>query len=158
MKFVQVVAAMGLVSLLYGCAAASVTLAPVGPNPSRVALRAGDGQLVVFSAITGRSEGDDPSWYQHTDYTIYNQQHEVVKHVFNAMGHYSTTPQIIALPPGKYFVKAEAKDYASVWAPVVIEPGRTTRVHLDDTWQPASDSKTALIKLPSGAPVGWKIE
>jgi hypothetical protein len=158
MKHICMIAAMGLTSLLFGCTSVQVAVAPVGPNPNREALRTSDGQLEVFSAITGRTEGDDPTWFQHTDYTIYNQQQQSVKHVFNALGHYSSAPRAITLPPGKYFVKARAKDYASVWVPVVIEPGRTTRVHLDDTWRPIADSKTPLIKLPSGTPVGWRIE
>jgi hypothetical protein len=39
---------------------------------------------------------------------------------------------------------------------VVIKAGRTTRVHLDDKWQPPADTpKDELVTMPDGKPVGW---
>ncbi|HEX4348942.1 MAG TPA: hypothetical protein VH251_01075, partial [Verrucomicrobiae bacterium] len=141
-------------SLLVGCST-PVAVGPVGPNPYALENSTKNGQLEVFSALTPRTEGDDPTWYQHTDYTVYNQRGDAVKHVNNTVGHYATEPRLIDLPPGQYLVKAEAKDYPSVTVPVVIDPGRMTKVHLDGTWRPADNRKTAFVRLPAGNPVGW---
>ena len=78
-----------------------------------------------------------------------------MKHVRNTVGHYATQPRVISLPPGNYVVKAEAADYLWVDVPVVIDPGRITRIHLDNAWRPTEVRKTALVSLPTGNPVGW---
>jgi hypothetical protein len=65
----------------------------------------------------------------------------------------------VALPAGRYFVKAQGKDYLQVEVPITIERGRTTRVHLDDKWNlPADTPKRELVSLPNGNPVGWCAE
>jgi hypothetical protein len=154
MKYMPTIAGMTLMSLLLGCST-PVTVGPVGPNPAALENPAKKGQLEVFSALTPRTEGNNPTWYQHTDYTIYNLHGRTVKHVNNTIGYYSSEPRLINLPPGKYLVKAEAEDYPSVTVPVIIDSGRITKVHLDDAWRPADDRKTAFITLPAGNPVGW---
>ncbi len=145
---------MALTSALLGCAT-PVTVGLVGPNPAAVENPNRHGQLKVFSALTPRFEGTNPTWYQHTDYTVCNPQGGTIKRVNNTVGYYSSEPRIINLPPGNYLVKAEAKDYLSVTVPVVIDSGRITKVHLDGAWRPADNRKTALVTLPGGNPVGW---
>ena len=154
MKHVFTLAGIALTSLLLGCST-PVAVGPVGPNPAALENPARNGRLEVFSALAPRTEGNNPTWYQHTDYTVYSQQGKVVKRVDNADGYYSSEPRLVSLPPGKYLVKAEAKDYLSVAVPVVIDSGRITKVHLDDTWRPADNRKTALVTLPGGNPIGW---
>lgn len=156
MKRVFFIAGAVLIALVAGCST-PLSVATVGPNPTGVNNHASYGQLQVFSALTGRTEGNNPTWFQHTDYTVYNQQGKAVKHVANWTGHYSGTPRVINLPPGKYVVKAEAEDYLWVAVPAVIVPGHVTRVHLDDAWQPAGVSRTELVRLPTGSPVGWTV-
>lgn len=123
---------MGLTCLIMGCSSAPVAVAPVGPNPVGLNYEMSNGQLEVFSALIGRSEGNNPCWYQHAGYTVYSAQGLCVKHADNTVGHYEQRPRLVSLPLGKYFVRAGAKDYLSVKVPVVIEAGRVTKVHLDD--------------------------
>jgi hypothetical protein len=138
-----------------------VALAPVGPNPAGAANGATKttGHLEVYSALTECHEGDEydtnPMWYQHTDYVVCNSNGERIRHVFNTVGHYAQRPRRIDLPPGEYLVKAEAKDYMAVEIPVIIRPGRTTRVHLDGAWHP-SIPNSEVVSAPAGYPVGWR--
>lgn len=154
----------GMVSVLVGCATTPVALAPVGPNPAGRERAVSKGELQVFSNLGEESDdqnqgGTDPVWYQHRDYNIYNLQGKLVKHVDNTIGHYEQAPRRVALPAGRYLVKAQAKDYLRVAVPVTIEPGRTTRVHLDDKWQlPADTPHRELVCLPNGDPAGWRTE
>jgi hypothetical protein len=148
-----------------GCATPPVVVAPVGPNPLNAESVASIGSLQVFSKVVhqydDQNQGGDgiSGWQQHTDYSIYDLHGKPVLHVFNETGHYAETPKQIALPVGKYLVKAQAKDYFWVPVPVEIEAGRTTKVHLDDNWEiPANTSKDVLVRLLSGTPVGWRAE
>jgi hypothetical protein len=82
-----------------------------------------------------------------------------IKHVFNSIGHYNEVPRTITLPPGEYLVRAETKNRMRVDVPVVIEQGRTTRVHLEAHWEPPTEiTKAELVSLPDGFPVGWRAE
>jgi hypothetical protein len=157
MKTIPIILGSALASLLLGCSSPSVVLAPVGPSPAAPGNTSGDGQLEVFSAVRGHTEGNNPTWYQHTDYYIYNEQNQSVKRVDNKVGHYDRAPRMIELPAGNYNVKARAKDYLWVKVPVVVEAGKTTEVHLDDAWTPSPESKpTDLVNVPAGYPVGWR--
>src|SRR5579864_8488010 len=130
---------LGIIPMLVSCASQPITLAPVGPNPfAHRASRTRNGYLQVFSRLSLQNDdqnqggsGGDPSWYQHTDYSVYSVKGKLVKHVGNTVGHYSTSPRLVSLRPGRYILRAEAKEWLSVKVPVVIEPGRTTKVHLD---------------------------
>jgi len=125
---------------------------------------ASKGELQVFSCLDEESDdqnqgSQDPVWYQHSDYSIYNLHGKLVKRVNNTTGHYEQAPRRVALPAGRYIVKAQANDYLQVKLPVTIEPGRTTRVHLDDNWKlPAGTQKRELVYMPNGNPVGWSAE
>ena len=115
-----------------------------------------DGGLQVFSRLIGRSEGDNPTWYQHTDYYIYGRDGKLARRIGNNDGRYAEPPRQVMLPAGQYLVVAQANDYFWVEVPVTIKRGQTTRVHLDDHWQPPADApKTELVCLPNGNPVGW---
>ncbi len=155
MKYLTVILGMGLSSLLLGCSSVPVVVAPVGPNPAGVVSQTRDGQLEVYSDLIVRTEGDNPTWYQHRDYTVYDPQGKPVEHVRNTVGYYARRPSSISLPPGKYLVRAEAKDYLRVEVPVVIKSGQITRVHLDDDWRPTDAPQTVVVSLPTGNPVGW---
>jgi hypothetical protein len=150
------------VLLMVGCCTAPVCCARVGPNPADSRTLASQGQLEVFTSLVEQSDdqnagSEDPVWYQHADYDIYNLHGQRVKHVDNIIGHYEDAPRKVTLPAGHYVVRAQAKDYHQVKVPVTIEPGRTTRVHLDDTWRPpARTLSRELASLPNGNPVGWR--
>jgi hypothetical protein len=155
-KNILIIMGAAMTILITGCSTAPVTLAPVGPNPAALQTTAADGQLQVFSALSGRVEGDNPTWYQHSDYYLCDADGRIMKHVDNAIGYYAQDPRLIALPPGKYMVKARAKGVMRAEVPVVIKSGEITRVHLDGKWQPlAQIPKTEVLKAPAGYPVGW---
>ena len=148
--------------LLVGCATTPVFLVPVGPNPISPPGPTADGALEVFSALQERRDGNEfdanPAWYQHTDYMIYSASGRRIRHVFNSVGHYAQSPRLVTMSPGRYLVNAEAKGFLRVWVPVVVEPGRTTKIHLDAKWTPAAGIPTTeLVSAPSGYPVGWRM-
>lgn len=149
------ICAVALIWLVVGCSSTPLVLAPVGPNPVGLSDPTPNGQLEVFSALNGHSEGNNPAWFQHADYAIYSVQGRCLKHVGNTVGYYSLRPRIISLPAGNYVVRAQAKDYQFVEVPIVIDPGRITKVHLDDAWRPGDIGGSALVDLPTGYPVGW---
>jgi len=159
MKHVCFLLGASLVSLWVGCASTPVALAPVGPDPAGNKSMATDGGLQVFSSLVGRTEGDNPTWYQHTDYYVYDLRGRLVKRVKNNVGYYAEAPRRVILPAGRYLVKAQANDYLRVSVPVTIKRGQTTSVHLDDSWTfPGDAPKTKLVRLPNGSPVGWQAE
>ena len=125
MKFVPVVLEASFTLWLLGCAATSVAVAPVGPNPQSSFSPDQEGQLQVYSSLVARVEGNNPTWYQHSDYVIYDQSGNRVKYVGNITGRYAQSPRSVNLPPGRYFVRAAATDYLRVEVPVVIAPGRS---------------------------------
>ena len=146
-----------LSALALGHASVPLTVAPVGPPAGAGSTTSGPGQLEVFSALKARAAGDDPVWYQHSSYDLYDSHGRRLKHVYNVVGYYEQAPRLITLPAGKYVVKAQAKDYLWVEVPVVIQPGETTRIHLDDAWQPPpGTASTELVSVPAGYPVGWR--
>jgi hypothetical protein len=157
---------LGIIPLLASCAQ-PITLAPVGPNPfAGRSSSVGTGCLQVFSRLAEQSDdqnqgggGGNPVWYQHTDYNVYDAKGKLVKHVDNVVGHYSTSPRLVSLRPGNYTVRSQAKGWLSVKVPVVIEADRTTKVHLDENWQPpAGTPKTDLVTAPDGYPAGWSAD
>jgi hypothetical protein len=163
MKFV--IFLLGIVSVLslVGCTSTPVAVAAVGPDSFETGIASSNGVLEVYSRLSRQSddqnqnEGGNPAWYQHSNYSIYNQNGRLLKRVINTIGHYDSTPCQVLLPPGQYVVKARAKDYFWVSVPVTIESGRTTRVHLDDDWKsPADSQESELVILPNGNPVGWR--
>jgi hypothetical protein len=156
MKSIIILLGAGLVSFLAGCATTPIALAPVGPDPHGLQTTASDGNLEVYSGLVACFEGNNPPWHQHSDYRIYDLQGRLVKYVGNAPGHYDQAPLLVSLPPGEYRLHARASDYLRVDVPVIIERGRTTKVHLDDRWRlPAYASNNELVSLPNGNPVGW---
>ncbi len=151
---------MGIIPVLVSCASRPVGLAPVGPSPFTGGVASGStGCLRVFSEREPVIEGDTPIYYQHSDYAVFNARGKLIKYVDNTNGHYETSPRDVPLPPGRYVVRARAKDYLSVEVPVVVQAGRTTSVHLDDRWRPPpSTPRTEFVFEPGGQPVGWSAE
>jgi hypothetical protein len=154
MKNILFLMGAAITILITGCSTTPVTLAPVGPNPAGLRTTSANGQLEVFSALSGRSEGNNPTWYQHSDYYLCDSHGQRLEHVNNTTGYYAQTPRLITLPSGKYIVETKAKDMLRAKVAVVIKAGKITRVHLDGNWQPLG-SKTEVVKAPAGYPVGW---
>lgn len=146
-----------MASVLAGCSTTPVGLATVGPNPVGLQTTSANGQLIVYSALSGHGEGNNPTWYRHTDYYICNQNGRRIEDVRNNRGYYSETPRTVTLPAGKYVVEAQAKGLLRVRVPVVIKAGEITIVHLDGDWQPGSTvAQNEIVSSPPGYPVGWR--
>ena len=149
----------GAALLMAGCHSTLVLQTPVGPEPFERQTTGPTGRLLVFSAKEARGDGDDPIYYQHSDYSIYGSQGKRIKRVGNTKGHFDETPRLVDLPPGTYVVKARAECYDRVEVPVVIKSGRTTVVHLDKEWKPAFTAQnTELVNLPQGYVIGWSAQ
>jgi hypothetical protein len=158
-KSILLIMGAALATLVTGCSTTLVAFAPVGPNPASYQTTATNGQLEVFSALSERIEGDNPTWSQHSDYYLCDSHGRRLEHVDNNTGYYSENPRLITLPPDKYIVEARAKDVLRAKVPVVIKPGEITRVHLDGNWQPPAETpKTEAVEAPSGYPVGWRVD
>jgi hypothetical protein len=157
MKIILLILVTGMASFLAGCSSPPLALAPIGPGPAGRGSMASGGELEVFSKMVGRSQGNNPSWRQHSDYYIYDLQGRLIKHVRNTVGYYERAPGLVALPAGNYLVKARAKDYFWVDVPVAIRSGETTAVYLDKSWNIPSDADTnEVVYLPDGYPAGWR--
>jgi hypothetical protein len=159
MKNINFVLGLGLASWLAGCS--STPVAPVGPNPNRTPVASSTGVLEVYSRQVAHRDDQEiggngaADWNQHGNYTIYAPD-GTARQVRNAEGRYEVAPKPVTLKPGKYVIKAQAADFAWVEVPVTIEPGRTTRVHLDYNWSPPPNTpKDELVTLPNGRPIGW---
>lgn len=117
--------------------------------------------MIVYSRLSWRSddqnqESRDAAWHQHSDYYLCDAHGRVMKHVFNAGGHYSREPRAVKLPAGSYIVEAQSAPDYWVKVPVVVKRGATTEVHLDGNWAPPSYlDHSKLVTMPNGNPVGW---
>lgn len=148
---------MTIALLLVGCSTTPVSIGTVGPGP--YALKTSDssgGSLQVYSALVGRSEGDDPAWFQHSDYYLKKNTAGKYRHVDNATGHYAKRPRTVVLAPGRYTVRAQAGNGGWVEAPVVIRRGETTVISLDQSWNPGAAPETEIVRMPDGSAVGWR--
>jgi hypothetical protein len=152
-----IIVATVFTSLVAYNAIAAAALPTVGPDPSGLQSHSVSGQLEVFSKLKAHSQGNNPPWYQHVDYYIYDLKGNELQHVDNKVGYYASAPRTITLPAGHYLIKASAKGAYMLDVPVVIESGRMTSVHLDGTWKlPANTPATKFVNSPSGYPVGWR--
>lgn len=167
----------GALFLVAGCATTPklASLAPVGPAPNAPPQPSGQGYLQVYSARPLADKNvnmreffwDDyqasnqfPRTPAHTGYTIYTWDGRFLRKVTNASNRDEPQPTRVTLPPGLYQIKAEAKgdnpQPFTVRVPVLIEPGKTTMVHLEGNWQPErAFTDNEVVRLPNGEIVGW---
>lgn len=159
MKKLCAVSGVILALTVVGCSSPPLNLAQVGPNPAGQSDYSKSGQLQVFSVTHTERDGNEydinPAWQQHADYGIYTADgRHRIRYVSNSIGKYAQRPALVSLPAGRYIVRTEDRNYETVNVPVVIEVGRTTRVHLDGAWQPPT--RINVVTTPSGSPVGWR--
>ncbi len=168
----------GALGALTGCASTSqyALTQAVGPAPSARANNAGNGILEVYSArqpaqvdpnyavfFEGESFLKNLAYLPaHTDYNIYTPDGKLLKHVQNSQTLGDPEPARVALPAGRYELEAETETsggLAMVSLPVVVEPSKTTGVHLDGRWTPPANSPSnELVALPNGQIAGWRAE
>jgi hypothetical protein len=146
---------------LAGCATRSpmVVDQPVGPDlaPPKVNFIAGNGQLVVYSALEAANpiNSDFPT---HAGYEIDDADGKLVRHVDNRGGSFYQMPAAVSLPPGKYVVKAPATNYGLVTVPVVIKENETTTLDLEATHfrQHKPTGAGQWVRLPTGEVIGMR--
>jgi hypothetical protein len=110
MKSVYSLLTTALVGLLIQCCSAQVSLAPAKPDSIASNSMTYRGELLLFSNLAGRSEGNNSAWYQSTNFGIYNLHGKLAKPVDNAIGHNEKPPRRAAVPSGISLVIARAKD------------------------------------------------
>jgi hypothetical protein len=147
----------------------------VGPAPAERQGSLDDSSLQVYSArvrapvdvnkeefLWNNDFGRNDFLYEpaHTDYAVYSQNGHIFKQVRNASGPDDPQPAALFLPPGRYEVQAYARDVGLINIPVVIEPGRRTRVNLQriPSRDFASVPKAEAVCLAGDRVVGWRAD
>ncbi len=143
-----------------------------GPAPTEKAVGSEKGTLQVFSARQKRDLGIDAQIFfegegddvlcnpAHTDYTIENQEGQVVEHVRNARDANDDQPTVVSLSPGLYQVEAQAKGIGPVSVRVEIKPGESTVVNLQGDWRRIASSakRSDFVWLYNREIVGWRAD
>lgn len=152
--------ALALPLLVPSCATQTLPLAEVGPPPPVAHSTVGQGYLVVYSATQDIHLDRGIPYRPHTGYLVLRPNGKTVRWIPNRVGPMDLKPSLVDLPAGRYQVRAEAEDYGRVLVPVVIEPGRTTEVHLEGkgNWKPAGPAlqETNWVRFPDGEFIGWR--
>lgn len=145
------------VATLSGCASAPpVVVGAVGPAGPVVS--GPTGKLVVYSATTVYTS-EQSRYALHTSYTLFDDKGTQLRKVENRAGLFAADPLTLALAAGQYRIKALATSAGPVIVPVLVAPGRTTTVYLDDTPVPHELRASANeVKLPDGHVVGWRAQ
>jgi PEGA domain len=158
MKRINHILSAAIAGMAAGCSTPAV-LAPVGPCSASHETSGSNGHLQVYSVTGAQSEGDDPIWYQHSAYRIYNREGKCIKYVGNTVGKWDDTPATVTLPQGNYTVTACAEGYLRVRVPVLIQPGRTTVVHLESGWTPQETPPgIETVRASTSYAVGWRAD
>lgn len=152
-------AAVGL--LTTACASAPIRTGAVGPmpEPKSQAADSGIGNLIVYSATTDINGGDTTVFHPHNDYWLTDSSGHT-RWIRNHLGGSDETAATICLEAGEYEVLADSEDYGRVHVPITIVRSETTVVSLDGwlRFPKNAESKTAMVCLPNGVPIGWKIK
>ena len=149
---------VGLIGFASGCTLQrqTIILTAVGPPPSFVENRSPNGRLVVYTAFDIHGGTTDIDQLYHSNYRIYSTDGKLLKHVYNKVRTYIEDPATVSLPAGKYQVEATAAAFGPVTVPVVIEPGKTTFVHLDGSELTGAQASAGnFVSLPDGLVIGW---
>ncbi len=185
MRYISIVASVGMLAWLAGCASAPQVAVydRLGPcHPARAA-SAADGALQVYSATASPPlDTLDPkpgpffpnyAYGQknfladsaHTDYALYAADGTFIGRVRNSRNPRDAQPTLLKLPPGAYTVRAEVQDYPGLGAnltiaiPVAIEPGETTTVHLEPNWTATEEAdRSRAVRLADGRVIGCRSE
>jgi hypothetical protein len=181
MKYLRNLATAGALVCIVGCASAPrvAVQEPVGPSQRIAAGTATRGSLVVYSArrpanvnlnaeafLWNNDSGRNEFMYEpaHTAFVIYDSDGGVFQRVRNAGRTNVEDPTVVSLPTGAYTVEAEAEVSATstvtVAIPVVVEPGQTTTVHLEPSWQRPAGSRESgdVVRLYDGRVIGSRAQ
>jgi hypothetical protein len=141
-----------------GCVTEGNTLVldAVGPAPAQPAAVSQRGTLVVFSAFDVHADftAVDPDRRRHTDYKLLSSDGKFVRLIHNNPNSLMEGPVEVGLAPGEYKVVARCNGCGVVTVPVVVEPNRTTTVHLEGGASLPRGADT--VQLPDGQIIGWR--
>ncbi len=146
-----------------GCAAPQSTVVvkdAVGPDlapPRKLVAPAGEGQLVVYSAleVVNPVSSDFPT---HAAYAIYRSDGKLLERVDNRSGSFYQSPATVTLPQGEYTVKAPVANYGVVTVPIVIKENETTTLDFNGGHfrQKKPTGAGQWVRLPSGEVIGMR--
>ncbi len=170
MRTTYLILVAAVTSMLPGCSTPTTTVLPaVGPNPLGAVHAGPNGDLQVFAAPEGESDINTmqeeqnigiPQYHHRTSYSIYDSRGKLVETLTDDLGSdFKRSPRRISLPAGTYSVKALMAVGFGQWVtlPVVIEAGRTTRVHLNGDWKPPGNTPAnEIVQASDGISVGWR--
>ena len=88
------------------------------------------GYLKVYSATDEYNDGG-LAYYSHSSYAIYTTDGKLFKRVENHVSPTDESPDLVALPDGRYLVIARSEDHGDVGIRVSIKEGRLTVLDLD---------------------------
>jgi hypothetical protein len=88
------------------------------------------GYLKVYSATDEYNDGG-LAYYSHSSYAIYTTDGKLFKSVENHVSPTDESPDLVALPAGRYLVIARSEDHGDVGIHVSIKAGRLTVLDLD---------------------------
>jgi hypothetical protein len=124
--------ALGFGSPTVGQAGDRHPLFPGAVRPGYVDYRteSAHGYLKVYSATDEYNDGD-LAYYSHSSYAIYTTDGKLFKSVENHVSPTDESPDLVALPAGRYLVIARPEDHGDVGIRVSIKAGRLTVLNLD---------------------------
>ena len=138
-----------------GCASQPLSLSSVGPKPARAEKPSDLGGLQVFTDLETHQVGEGAYYYPHSSYEVYSSAGARVKTVENHLGPMDEKPTLVAMPAGHYTILGPSANYGNVRLPITIEAGKTTVIHLDGYWKPATSARDEVVYFPNGEAIGW---
>jgi hypothetical protein len=89
------------------------------------------GYLKVYSATDEYNDGDH-AYYSHSSYAIYTTDGKLFKSVENHVSPTDESPDLVALPTGRYLMIARSENHGDVSIRVAIKVGRLTVLDLGE--------------------------
>ncbi|HAB16358.1 MAG TPA: hypothetical protein DCE44_07895 [Verrucomicrobiales bacterium] len=125
--------------------------------PFRQAKTAIPGQLQVFTLALTFNDGGI-RYSPNTPYDVFDADGRFVIHVRNATMKSDQVAEIVSLPGGLYFVRAQAPAIGVVEIPALVMPEQLTFINVQQLGRPRyqTDRVGDWVTLPNGWPVGRK--
>ena len=129
-----------------------------GAHPVTVAQPAPTGYLQVFSSTQESQWGEGSFYYLHTGYSVQDSTGKEVKWVENHNSSVDETPEKVELAAGTYTIRAQSDQAGTVKIAVVVKPGRTLALHLENERGDAPKTPVSgqAVTAVCGKVAGWK--
>ena len=112
------------------------------------------GYLKVYSATDEYNDGD-LAYYSHSSYAIYTTDGKLFKSVENHVSPTDESPDLVALPAGRYLVIARSEDHGDVGIRVSIKAGQLTVLDLDLRESDGQTVSFVQVVAPGGTTDRW---